>query len=408
MNNGSIVTKYYEQAAWLCILLLLAGILFSRAMASIGMVGLFSLALLNPNVGNHISIYLKSPVLWSFSLILGMYLLSGLYSENLHDWWTRVNTKLALVALPFGFILVRKQSLRSFHWLLYVFLWLATVTSIFVLVHYLKSFDLVNFNYSRGQVMETPYSHVRFSLMICFAIIIGGYLYQSDFQPLFRGEKILILVATIFLVVFIHILAVRSGLLALYLCALFISIRYIYLKRKWKMALPALLILFSLPLLAYWSLPSFREKFNYVRYDLQNYFRYENKAGLSDAGRILSIENGMEIGKKNFLLGVGAGDLQQEANQFYINRPEIDEAKRLPHNQFVWVFASTGIIGLLIFCWAVILPLFYQRNFTNPLFVCLHIIVLSSFFTEATLEEQIGTCFYLVFMLLIYNQLVRK
>src|SRR6185295_11809303 len=140
----------------------------------------------------------------------------------------------------------------------------------------------------------------------------------------------------------------------------------------------------------------------------ETFFLYQNTTGLSDAARIMSVENGLKIGEKNFLLGVGAGDLQQEANKFYLNFPDITEAKRLPHNQFVWVFASTGIIGLLIFCWGIFFPLFYKRNFANPLFACLYIIVISSFLTEATLEEQIGACFYLVFLLLLYNQLARK
>jgi hypothetical protein len=67
------------------------------------------------------------------------------------------------------------------------------------------------------------------------------------------------------------------------------------------------------------------------------------------------------------------------------------------------VGASTGIFGLLVFCFAIFLPLFNRKNISNVLFVCFYIIILSSFFTEATIEEQMGTAFYLLFFLLLYE-----
>lgn len=42
------------------------------------------------------------------------------------------------------------------------------------------------------------------------------------------------------------------------------------------------------------------------------------------------------------------------------------------------------------------------------LFVCFSIIILSSFLTEATIEEQMGTAFYLQFLLLMYVFLQSK
>ncbi len=408
MNNTGTIRKYYEYGAWLCVLLILSGILFSRALSSIGMASVFSLAVLHPDVLTHIRIFFKSPFLRGFSLVFLIYLLSGLYSDNLSNWWLRVNTKLAFVALPFGLILLKNQSLRSFHWLLYLFFWMATITSVLVLINYLKNFEIVNLHYSLGQVMETPYSHVRFSLIICFAVFVGWYLYQSDFQPLFREKKIPVILALLFLILFLHILAVRSGLIAFYLCSIFILIRYIYIKRNWQIVLPVLALILILPFLSYRFLPSFKEKIHYMRYDLETFFKDKNTHGLSDAARILSIQNGIKLGERNLLLGVGVGDLQQEMNRYYTEFPDIPSEKRLPHNQFVFVFAAMGIIGLLVFCRAIFLPLFYRRSYMNPLFVCLNIIIISSCLTEATFEEQIGTCFYLVFILLFYNQFIQE
>ncbi len=83
--------------------------------------------------------------------------------------------------------------------------------------------------------------------------------------------------------------------------------------------------------------------------------------------------------------------------------PEDPPDNLLPHNQFVFVAAGTGIAGLLIFCLGIFLPLFNRKNLGNILFICFYIIVLSSFFTEATVEEQMGTAFYLLFLLLMHG-----
>jgi O-antigen ligase len=174
------------------------------------------------------------------------------------------------------------------------------------------------------------------------------------------------------------------------------------------MALPVMVLVIALPFVAYWGIPSFKAKFSYVRYDLQTFFQSDNTNGLSDAARILSVKNGLQMGVENFWLGTSAGDLQMEADKFYIGHPDIPPERRLPHNQFIWIFAVTGIMGLILFCWGIFLPLFSRKNYLHPMFACLYIIIVSSFLTEATLEEEIGACFYLVFMLLFYIQLLQN
>ena len=139
-----------------------------------------------------------------------------------------------------------------------------------------------------------------------------------------------------------------------------------------------------------------------MKYDLQQLFLFQNASGLSDAGRILSIEKGMELFKEHPLTGVGIGDLRVEMKSKLDAAPEHPRDVLLPHNQFAFVAAGTGIFGLIVFIVAVFLPLLGRRYLKNWLFVCFHIIILSSFFTEATIEEQMGTGFYLSFLLLIY------
>lgn len=391
----------------LLMLTLFAGLIFSHALQSISMGLLVANTLVNNEARKNISQYFGDPVLVILSLFFFTFLFSGIYSEDKLYWLQKANVRLVFILLPIGLITLRNMKHKTFQWLLYFFMWMIVISSIGVLINYFENYELVNGLYSAGQTMETPYSHVRFSLMVCFSVFVGWYLYQGDFQPLFRGEKYLTLFAVIFLIVFLHAMAVRSGLLAFYMSAGFLLFRFVYLSKKWKQGALALLFLLMLPIITYTFFPSVKTKVQYMKYDLGQYFSFNQTAGLSDATRLLSMKNGIEIWKENIWIGVGAGDVKNEALKKYVD-PEIKTASKLPHNQIVWELASVGVIGFVLFWFASLLPLFYNRNYTDPLFVCLHIILFSSYLTEATIDDSNGNGLYLIFLVLIYFQLRKK
>ena len=161
-------------------------------------------------------------------------------------------------------------------------------------------------------------------------------------------------------------------------------------------------LLIAIPYMAYKFIPSLRNKIEYMRYDY-NTFRSGEVRNLSDGVRLLTMQGGFEIAKSNFWVGVGAGDLKTEMNKFYIAQyPQLDEADhKLPHNQLIWVLTTTGIIGLALFLFSFFFPLLVNGNYKYWLFVVFHLILFSSFFTEATLEEQYGPGFYLPFLFVL-------
>ena len=169
-----------------------------------------------------------------------------------------------------------------------------------------------------------------------------------------------------------------------------------------------ILSLFSIVIILYAAIklvPSLQNKLEYMHYDMVQFEKGEIN-NLSDGIRVISMQGGLEIAKQNLWLGVGAGDLKTEMNKFYATHyPQLSLSdQKLPHNQLVWTLATTGVVGLALFLFAFSFPLFINRNYKNWLFVVLHLILFSSFFTEATFEEQIGTGFYLIFLLVLMNQ----
>jgi O-antigen ligase len=202
---------------------------------------------------------------------------------------------------------------------------------------------------------------------------------------------------------------VRSGLVALYLGIIYLVIRWFFIEKKYLLGLSIILLVFSLPFFAYRFIPSFNHKFSYMQYDLGQYQLGEINEN-SDAMRIVSMKIGMDIWKQNPLLGVGAGDLENESNKLYArDYPQISVGnRRVPHNQFVWVLASTGAIGLALFLFAFFFPLVYNSCYKHWPMAVLYLLLFSSFFAEDTLEEQIGTGFYLIFLLILMNHYQRE
>lgn len=104
----------------------------------------------------------------------------------------------------------------------------------------------------------------------------------------------------------------------------------------------------------------------------------------------------MQVIKKNFLFGVGTGDVQDELNKTYkeINSPLEEEWYKRPHNQFLTITAALGIFGLVIFLASIIYPAVYLRTELPKLFWPFFLIAVLSFFMEDTLETQAGCTFY--------------
>ncbi len=394
-----------QQIATAGLVILFIGLVASRIMISVGMIILISNAVLNPNVGKVWKRFWGDKMLVAITSIYLMHLLSGLMSDDMDYFLERLRIKLPFLLMPFAFAGIEPYSKKQFSTLAYLFIGIITVAGLGSVANYLIDYQAITDQYSFGKVMPTPISHIRFSLLVVFATVLGFFLFKNRFYVKYKWEQWLIVSCTLFLFAFIHLLAVRTGLLALYIVLLYMIIKFAYDSKKIVPALGALLILVTLPVLAYNTVTSFQNKVHYATYDLMMYFQDKSDANLSDGGRIISWKAGMAVGNQNPWLGVGIGDLLGEMNKTYESQfPQITEEFRfIPHNQFVTTYAAFGLVGLLWFSSVFFYPLFYRRHYRHVLMVALHLIVFTSFLSDATIENQIGTAFYLIFLLTIKN-----
>ncbi len=381
------------------------GLLFSKAAMSIGMITVIACAIINPDIKSAFSKFKKDKVAIGLTSIFFIYLLSGIYSDDCSYYFTRIRIKLPFLLLPFSFIAIKPFPKKHLDGLLLAFLTIIFSYSVWSFTIYLQDFEHINKSYLSAKVIPVCISHIRFSLMVAISIFIGVYLYyQSPLLKTSKFFKITLIFVTLFLIFFLHILAVRSGLIAFYLAAIAVAIRSAILFKKYFLGLTIISIIFLLPILSYHIFPTFKNKLRYTMYDISSY-QEDNFKNLSDSRRITSVKGGIAIAAQNPIWGVGAGDIQTEMNVFYDRYyPELTTKDRLiPHNQFIYILATTGVIGLAIFVIAIFLTLIDNR-FNSLVFLSASIIMISSFFSEATLEVQIGTALYMLFTGLALNQ----
>ncbi len=309
-------------ATFLCGVLII-GLIYSPYLLSVSMfmltaVSVFHIEIsprfrfgLHPAMIANVRSFLKNKAFLVITIYFFIVLLSGVMTYDFDYWLERLRLKLPFLLLPFVFVSIPSFSRRQYFGLLYFLVVVLVISCIGIGVNYWMYFEEINQLILQGQVIPTPRNHIRFSLILALGIVAGFYLYQKNFSWKYAWERKLLFGMTTFLFLFIHVLSVRSGLMALYAAIFVLCLSFIYQTRRYLMGGLILLSLLLLPFLAYKTIPSFKSKIDYVRYDLKMY--KEGKGGIySDSGRITSLKTGLKIAKKSPLFGVGAGNLQQE------------------------------------------------------------------------------------------------
>jgi hypothetical protein len=344
----------------------------------------------------------RYPVFSVMGILFVIVLLSGLQGGDLQYWLERLRIKLPLLVMPLMFLMFPRISERQRAGLYYFLLILMSLLCVGIGINYLLHAEAINVAIKQGKPMPTPGNHIRFSLLLAYAVVCGAYLYWKKFGWKFRWERKLIFGLTVFLFLFMHFLSVRSGLLVMYLAVGTMGLFYSIKTKRYWIGAAVIAMITLLPLLAYLLVPSFRAKIEYMSYD--QWMRNRNEGGLyADSGRIYSLETGWEIFKAHPVIGIGTGHLQRAVDEtFQTKYPEVPHPL-MPHNQFLYTAASWGISGLIVFIWAFFYPLFYRRNYRKPLILASYVIFFAMCMLEHNLETTVGIAFYSFFLCLLLH-----
>ena len=142
-----------------------------------------------------------------------------------------------------------------------------------------------------------------------------------------------------------------------------------------------------------------QHKWREIVWEYTKYKRHENPSGHTLSMRIEFWKTAIYAIKQNILFGVGTGDVQQSLNKAYTetNSKLSNEWRLRCHNQYFAFTLAFGLIGFIIFTFYILYPIFILRKELHPLFWPFILIILFSFFTEDTLENQAGLNFFAIF-----------
>jgi hypothetical protein len=155
-----------------------------------------------------------------------------------------------------------------------------------------------------------------------------------------------------------------------------------------------------MPLGAWFSMPTFRNRVHYFNYDYSFVQQNAYLPGSNDGTRINSFRAGWNIMKQH-PFGIGAGDVMNKASKWYdVHIPGIlPSDKILPGNEWLVYGDAAGWIGFIAFTIIMILP-FTQRAEKDKVFwIALCTSSALSLLFDIGLEVQFGVFCYAFFLL---------
>ena len=383
-----------RQLIFYAIIFMLIVIFGSRLLLSIGIVIFVLLTCIHKNFLQQIRTFISNPFLLGISVLFLIPLIAGLWSEDRITWLNLVRIKIPLFILPFAFAGDWQLTEKQWRQIAFVFLFMVFGGCCWSLWQYFQNLPVVNASYLRAQVMPTPLErdHVRFSLLVAISIVCASVVFMKVEK---KPVRILLVSLSIFFIFYLHVLSARTGLFSFYLFLLFFAVYLIWRLKKptWIIGLTFLILL--LPLLAWFTLPTFQNRLRYLAYEFP-YVR--NKAylqGANDGNRMISLQAGWELLKEH-PFGVGTGDLMNTTIQWYDrNYPQMRENEKLyPSSEWLIYAGFAGWIGMVLFTVIMVLPFFQKLPSQNFFWVSLNCLMSLSFLFDIGLEIQFGVFIY--------------
>lgn len=333
-------------------------------------------------------------VAWAMIGFYFILCLSGLWAKDTSLFLSSIRMKIILLGMPFCFLVWSRWKERQVHLFSLVLISALAISAIYVLFHYSMHRSEILEAMLRGHPIPVPFKdHIRYALLLCFGLMLC--IHQLDSMRRLEATKNFWLWSVIGLTLFCYIqfLAVKTGMLVSFLIV-FCFIAYKVLSKR--LYLKGFLVIIACLGAVYGIanyVPTVKNKLSYFSWDLGKYKDKDFK-NYSDGERIESIIQGFEIAKDHLWLGVGEGNLILHLNT---------ESKKLPHNEFIVVWAQNGIFGLASFMAIFIVSFWVSVKRVNWLAFTYTLAMFIANMLEPMLETQLGLTIFTLPLLLTHT-----
>jgi len=378
-----------------------AGMLWSRALLSMAMMAFFVVTVVSRFKESRDAVKRS----WWMKLMILLFIIPAItvfWSEDSSQWLRSVQVKLPLLFMPLAIPVFISMDKRVRTSLLFTLCGLIVLSSFYSYWNYFSTPGMDEL-YLKAKVLPVAMSndHVRYAWLL----VIGyTWLLYELLKGGIRGKmKIIGYGLLVYIAVFIHVLAAKTGLMGFYI----VNAVAILTMVPAKLRFASILLFISIPLAGWFLLPSFQNRVKFVVWDYQNYSRGNYVEGLSDGPRILSYQAGADVFSRHPLTGVGSGDVLSETWEWYdMNAPLLKNYERLlPSNEVLLYACAGGILAAIVCLVALLYPFFMKNIRGNMLWFCFHITSAIGFMYEIGLEVQHGVFLYSFFSCWFYSML---
>ena len=206
---------------FLSIGILIIGLPFSRAMISIGEVGMLIAWIFDVNIWSKVKVFFKSKAALAFSSIFLFHIVGLLYTSDFDYALFDLRTKVPLLLFPL--IMVSSPPLSTRALRNFLLLFAATATASISYSLYLFSIQ------SLGDFREAfPFvSHIRLSLEVLIAISIMMFYGHSRYAGLAKWIKIVLLIVPFYLIWAMSVLELVTGIVIFGVGVILFLIRFL-------------------------------------------------------------------------------------------------------------------------------------------------------------------------------------
>jgi O-antigen ligase len=250
-----------------------------------------------------------------------------------------------------------------------------------------EHFTLEHLPHQLSSLFHAPY-YSLFLVLSNYFILFISYQRQKAL-----GWKILLI---IFFSLFILVLSSRTALACNIILLLSYSYFQISSKYRAKVLFAALAGLISMLFIAFQYYPHFQKRLTGV-----------SEVGNGISERLTVYKASAEVIYTNIFLGVGVGDVETEMHKIFDqwNLPE-DFYELNPHNEYLYTWASTGLVGLCVFLFMLLYPVWLSFKKAKYIYAAFYIIFAFGFMTEVLLSRFWGVACFSLFYSIFTLELV--
>jgi hypothetical protein len=362
------------------LLLMVMGLMFSRAMLSITQALLLIWIILAPPK-NQPS---ETTMTWWSTLAL---LLTFLGCWQSPFSFKHFDLLVSWTMYPIAFFCIKRLTEPNLQFLVRTCQWAALAGILYAIISFCINTSGWIEAYGTGQSLPTfmDNDHVRFGIFLC-----GTGLITWLSNELSSRTKYIFCFILIGSILFMAVRSAWIGALILVLTLSFFSSRGTFIQRS-KTILFVILLISLAVLTGYFLFPTIQQKWNYIAYDWQQYSPQTNRLEYSDGSRRLVNSLAWETVQTKPITGFGWSNIAPALQTAFADKhPGQHLTFSWPFNQWLFWGLGSGSIGALLFTGWMGYPIWKGLYEKNTGIIAWTLVVMASCLVESTLSFQYG------------------